>query len=192
MNFKNDLLTVLLTTHFTLNSVAHHYAFVDVLSDCSVDWTPSHLYHRSPLCMCLCFLKLLCRLNVLLHTSHKCGHSPVCKRWWFITLLMTYCLITHSTWIWSLSRMYAVAEHFIQSFIGLLAPVSYSLITQVQEPLAIGWSGVWIHLNWYMLAVVNGHLHLLELVRREREMRVGGPAAVISWYKYNLVNGTLN
>jgi hypothetical protein len=35
-----------------------------------------------------------------------------------------------------------VADHFIQSFIGLLAPVSYSLITQVQEPLAIGRGGV--------------------------------------------------
>jgi hypothetical protein len=35
-----------------------------------------------------------------------------------------------------------VAEHFIQSFIGLLAPISYSLITQVQEPLEIGRGGV--------------------------------------------------
>jgi hypothetical protein len=36
----------------------------------------------------------------------------------------------------------SVAEHCIQSFIGLLAPVSYSLITQVQKPLAIGRGGV--------------------------------------------------
>jgi hypothetical protein len=38
-----------------------------------------------------------------------------------------------------------VAEHFIQSFIGLLAPVSYSMITQVQEPLAIGRGGVCVN-----------------------------------------------
>jgi hypothetical protein len=42
----------------------------------------------------------------------------------------------------SFSDIHGVAEHFIQSFIGLLAPVSYSLITQVQEPLAIGRGGV--------------------------------------------------
>jgi hypothetical protein len=37
---------------------------------------------------------------------------------------------------------HVVAEHFIQSFSGLLAPVSYSLITLVQELLAIGRGGV--------------------------------------------------
>jgi hypothetical protein len=35
-----------------------------------------------------------------------------------------------------------VAEHFIQPFMGLLAPVSYGLIARVREPLAIGRSGV--------------------------------------------------
>jgi hypothetical protein len=37
------------------------------------------------------------------------------------------------------------------------------------------------------LASVEGVSH-----ERERDVRVGGPAAVISLYKYNSVNGTLN
>jgi len=49
-------------TYHTLHTytVAHHYACVDV-SDCSVDWR-YHLYHRSPLCMLWCFIRLVCRL----------------------------------------------------------------------------------------------------------------------------------
>jgi len=75
-------------TYYTLHTctVAHHYASVDVLSDCSVDWMPSHLYRHSPLCIRLCVLRWICRLNVLLHTSHEYGRSPVCMRWWRIRL----------------------------------------------------------------------------------------------------------
>jgi hypothetical protein len=66
--------------------------------------------------------------------------------------------------------------------LGLLAPVSYGMITYFQEPLEIGRRGVvWIHLNWYTLAVVNEHLRLLkESVTYERDVDVGGPATVIS------------
>jgi hypothetical protein len=103
-----------------------------------------------------------------------------------------------------------VADHLIQSFIGLLAPVSYSLITQVQEPLEIGrlwcvntFKLIYISSGQCTLASVEGVSHERERERererdrerqreREREMRVVGPAAVISLYKYNLVNGTLN
>jgi hypothetical protein len=77
----------------------------------------------------------------------------------------------------------SVAEHFIQSFMALLAPVSYSLITLVQEPLAICRGGVCV--NTFKLIYVSSGQRTLVSVEgvshvREREMRVGGPAAVIS------------
>jgi hypothetical protein len=80
------------------------------------------------------------------------------------------------------SLLVIVAEHLIQPFIGLLAPVSYSLITQVQEPLEIGWRGsMGRRLNGNTLAAVNGHLlPLRESVAYERDVGVGVPTKVIS------------
>jgi hypothetical protein len=63
---------------------------------------------------------------ILFHAIHQ-GYTPK-----YMEIVQKYSKICNKT----------VAEHFIQSFIGLLAPISYSLITQVQEPLAIGRCGV--------------------------------------------------
>ena len=51
---------------------AHHYVRVYVLSDCSFHWMLCYTLHkhgRSPLCTCLCVVRLLWRLKALLHTS---------------------------------------------------------------------------------------------------------------------------
>jgi hypothetical protein len=64
----------------------------------------------------------------------------------------------------------------------LLAPVTYGMITYIQEPLEIGRRGsVRRRLNGNTLATVNGHLRpLRESVVYERDVGVGVPATVIS------------
>jgi hypothetical protein len=61
-------------------------------------------------------------------------------------------------------------------------PVTYGMITYVQEPLEIGRRGsMGRRLNGKTLAVVNGHLRpLRESVTYERDVGVGVPATVIS------------
>jgi hypothetical protein len=64
----------------------------------------------------------------------------------------------------------------------LLAPVTYGMITYIQEPLVIGRRGsMGRHLNGNTLAAVNGHLRpLRESVAYGRVVGVGVPTTVIS------------
>ena len=78
-----------------------HYACVDEYSNCSIDWMPYYILHRhngpSPLCLRLCFIKLLLLLYNLLHTSQLYRRSPLCMHWcvvrwpfWLNALLHTW------------------------------------------------------------------------------------------------------
>ena len=64
----------------------------------------------------------------------------------------------------------------------MLAPVTYGMITYIQEPLEIGRRGsMGRRLNGNTLAAVNGHLRLLrESVTYERDVGVEVPATVVS------------
>jgi hypothetical protein len=100
MRFQTTLLTEWLLTHFASYMAAPHYVCVDVISDYSADWMTSYTLCKlngcSPLCMRRCVFRLLCWLNVLLHTLQAKWLLPTMYAlMWFLITLLTEWLLTH-------------------------------------------------------------------------------------------------
>jgi hypothetical protein len=100
-------------SYYTLhmNMVAPPYECVDVISDWNYGWMSYYTLHMNmvaPRMYALMWYQIELMTECLITHFTWIWSLPRMYAWmWYQTELMTECLITHFTWIWSLPHMYA-------------------------------------------------------------------------------------